>query len=234
MTFSVCIINWNWLEILKPTIDNLREERKTVDLEIIILDNGSVDGSQEWLKDQNDLISILNSENVGSAIGRNQMIRVAKGDFILMMDSDILYINGSLNYFKNRFDDLNFNAKCIGFNPKYFTNDLKTYTPQLPSIEHELLKHEVSFASYALTQYGLFKSEVFDKCMFDENYKVGWGFEDDDLFFQMQALKWDVYQLDCSYYHAKQTSKWNKTHVLSETNYYDRASYFREKWNWGK
>jgi glycosyltransferase involved in cell wall biosynthesis len=124
MNFSVCVINWNWLEVLQPTIDNLRKERETVDLEIIVLDNGSVDGSAEWLKNQSDIIIICNENNLGSAIGRNQMIDIAKGDYILMLDSDILYINGSLEYFKNRFNDLDDNAKCIGFNPNHFTNKL--------------------------------------------------------------------------------------------------------------
>lgn len=234
MMFSVCIINMNWLEVLKPCIENLRKERENVDLEIIVLDNNSEDGSQEWLKEQNDLIIILNNENLGSAIGRNQMIKIAKGDYILMLDSDIIYINGSLEYLANRFNELDNNAMCIGFNPNHFTNDFNTYTGELPCKNYALKKHHVSFASYALTQYGLFKKEMFDKCMFDENYVAGYGCEDDDLFLQMQQFGWDVYQVDCNYYHAKETDKWNKRHVLSEVNYYDRAAYFRQKWNWGQ
>jgi len=233
MKYSICIINWNWLEILKLTIDKLRLERNTVDFEVIVLDNGSNDGSADWLREQSDIITILNTENLGSAIGRNQMIKIAKGDYILMLDSDILYLNGSLEYFASRFNELDSNAKCVGFNPNYFTNNLNNYKAQLPKLDSILKKHHTSFASYALTQYGLFKQDMFNSVMFDENYVVGYGCEDDDLYFQMQLLGWDVYQTDCLYYHAKETEKWNKRHVLSEVNYYDRAGYFREKWNWG-
>jgi glycosyltransferase involved in cell wall biosynthesis len=233
MKFSVCVINWNYLEVLQPCIQNLRRERETVDLEIIVVDNGSVDGSAEWLAQQDDLITILNKENLGSSVGRNQMIKIAQGDYILMIDSDIIYINGSLEYFASRFSELDNNAKCIGFNPNHFTNVLKDYVAELPDLKQPLKKHHTSFASYALTQYGLFKRDMFEECMFDENYAAGYGCEDDDLYFQMQVLGWDVYQLDCKYYHAKQTDKWNKNHVLTEVNYYDRASYFRTKWNWG-
>lgn len=234
MIFSVCVINWNWLEILKPTIENLRIERNNVDLEIIVVDNGSIDGSGDWLRQQTDLITILNDENLGSSIARNQMIKIAKGDYILMLDSDILYIIGSLEYFKNSFSKLDDNAKCIGFNPNLFTNKLSDYTPYIPNDTQEFKKHHTSFASYALTQYGLFKRDMFEKCMFDEKYLAGYGCEDDDLYFQMQKLGWDVYQVDCRYYHAKETDKWKKRHVLSEVNYYDRVEYFRNKWDWGK
>jgi len=234
MKFSVCVINWNWLEILKPTIDNLRKERETVDLEIIVVDNASEDGSQEWLKEQSDIITMLNTENLGSAIGRNQMIRIAKGDYILMLDSDIIYINGSLEYLCNRFNELDENVKCVGFNPNYFTNVLEGYKPILPSNKSVLKKHEINFACYALTQYGLFKKDMFEKCMFDENFKAGWGSEDDDLFLQMKQLGWTVYQTDCAYYHAKQNDKWNSMHKdLQSVNFYNRSAYFKQKWNWG-
>ena len=234
MRYSVCIINWNYIEILKPTIDNLRKERETVDLEIIVLDNGSKDGSPEWLKDQTDIIAILNPENVGSAIGRNQMIKIAKGDYILMLDSDILYINGSLDYLESRFKDVSPNAKCIGFNPNTFTNDLNNYKPQLPALNAPMIEHHVEFASYALTQYGLFKKDMFEEVMFDENYGVGYTCEDDDLFMQMQLYGWSVYQLECCYYHAKLTKKWWETHDLTKVNHGNRAQYFRKKWGWDR
>jgi glycosyltransferase involved in cell wall biosynthesis len=235
MKYSVCIINWNWLEILKLSIEKLREESKTVDLEIIVLDNGSEDGTCDWLKQQTDIISICNETNVGSAIGRNQLIRQSKGDYVLMLDSDILYINGSLEYLYNRIIKLNDKVKCVGFNPNYFTNDLVKYKDELPSLSSSMKKHEVSFASYALTQYGLFKRDMFEQCMFDENYKAGWGCEDDDLFLQMLTLGWEVYQTNCSYYHAKQNEKWNEMHKdLQSVNFFDRSIYFKNKWNWGK
>jgi len=233
MKFSVCIINWNWLEILKPTIDRLRKERESVDLEIIVLDNASEDGSAKWLKEQTDVTSICNTENLGSAVGRNQMIKIAQGDYILMLDSDILYINGSLEYLCSRFNNISDSAKCVGFNPILFTNNLDNYEDELPKKDSPIKNHADIGVTYALTQYGLFKRDMFDYCMFDETYGVGWGCEDDDLFFQMKKFNFEVYQIDCLYFHAKNTEKWQKSHKdLPSVNYYERAGYFREKWDW--
>ena len=91
MRYSICIINWNWLEILKLSLQALKTDVNVYDMEVLIVDNGSVDGSGDWLKTQVYpwLTSICNTDNVGSAVGRNQMIRQAKGDYILMLDSDI-------------------------------------------------------------------------------------------------------------------------------------------------
>lgn len=230
MKYSVCIINWNWLEILKLSIENLRKEN---DLEIIVLDNGSEDESKEWLEKQNDIISICLDKNMGSCIGRNKMIDIAKGEYILLLDSDILYINGSLDYLCKRFNDCDTNTMCIGWNPFCFTNDLSTYKPYLPSDNAPMKLHKIgdSNSTFALTQYGLFKREVFDKCRFDENLLIGWGFEDNDFYRQMQLYNWDVRNIYCLYYHAKHTDKWFKSHKdLQSVNYHERGKYFLEKW----
>jgi glycosyltransferase involved in cell wall biosynthesis len=239
MKYSVCIINWNWLEVLKMSVEKLIQERETVDMDFIVLDNGSTDGSKEWLLKQTGFERIFNEENKGAAIGRNQLIYNAIGDerkpeYILMMDSDILYIPGSLDYLASRFNDVPDNAKCIGFNPLVFTNELNKYKECLPKQDAQLKRHYVQFASYALTQYGLFKADIFPDVMFDENYGIGWAAEDDDLFMQMQEHNWDVYQLNHHYYHAKETPKWNDIHEINMKYHYARCQYFKKKWGWIK
>jgi len=231
MKYSVCILHWNWLEVLQPTIENLRKERETVDLEIIVLDNGSEDGSREWLFQQiKDITIIFNNKNVGAAVGRNQMLNIAKGEYILMLDSDILYANGSIEYLAKRFENQSNNVMCIGFNPQVFHNNMNNYTGVLPSLDAPLKKHDFQSASYALTQYGLFKSKMFEACSFDESFGVGYGFEDDDLFYQMCDFGWEVHSVDFEYYHAKNTDKWKAVHEKSMVNYYDRHAMFRMKW----
>jgi glycosyltransferase involved in cell wall biosynthesis len=230
MKYSVCIINWNWLEILQLSIDNLRQEK---DVEIIVVDNGSIDGSSTWLAQQKDITSILLPQNMGSCIGRNKMLDVAKGEYILLLDSDILYIKSSLEYLRSRFNDCSSDVMCIGWNPFYFTNDLPNYKESLPDINAPMNLHILGDcnSTFALTQYGLFKREVFDICRFDENLLIGWGFEDNDLYRQMQQQSWDVMNINCLYYHAKHTDKWFDSHKdLQSVNYYDRGEYFRRKW----
>jgi glycosyltransferase involved in cell wall biosynthesis len=221
---SVCIINWNWLEILKQSLENLKAENA----EVIVLDNGSVDGSAEWLNKQNCLKAILLKENQGSSVGRNMMIRESQGKYILLMDSDIIYIPGSLAYMVKRLSECPAQIVALGFTPWNYVCDMNKYTGKLPPCDAPMKMN--GNLPFAPTQYGLFKREIFDICTFDENFGIGWGGEDDDLYRQMQKHGYDVRFVDCQYYHAKGTPKWTERHKLISDTVQKRRDYLERKW----
>lgn len=84
---SAVLVSWNRCQFLQQAIQSLRDQRYP-HLEIIVVDNGSTDGSREWLRGQNDLLAIENTRNTGASAARNQGTRIAKGNYILYMDSD--------------------------------------------------------------------------------------------------------------------------------------------------
>ncbi|MBI1387574.1 MAG: glycosyltransferase [bacterium] len=84
---SAVLVSWNRLDYLKKAIDSLRRA-EGVRLEIIVADNGSSDGSLEWLRKQPDVALIENKRNAGACRARNQGTRAARGEFVLYMDSD--------------------------------------------------------------------------------------------------------------------------------------------------
>jgi len=60
------------------------------DVEIIVIDNASVDGTTRMLKEDYPLVKIIqNEKNEGAARARNQGIIVSKGKFLLFLDSDV-------------------------------------------------------------------------------------------------------------------------------------------------
>lgn len=68
--------------------------------EVIIVNDGTKDGSMEVIADiicQHDNITVINQENQGLSVARNNGIRIAKGEYILMPDSDDLLIENSLS-----------------------------------------------------------------------------------------------------------------------------------------
>lgn len=86
---SIVIINWNGLKYLKqtlPIVQGLRYENK----EIIIVDNGSNDGSLEYIRSFPEVKLVAFEQNVGTSKGRNAGIRVATGEYVLMLDNDIV------------------------------------------------------------------------------------------------------------------------------------------------
>jgi len=99
---SIVIVNWNTKEILKDCIDSIFKNRGGVDLETIIIDNGSSDGSSEKIE---ELIKkypairiklVRNKENLGFSKANNQAIRIAKGRYILLLNSDTILKKDSL------------------------------------------------------------------------------------------------------------------------------------------
>lgn len=58
-----CVVTYNRLELLKQVIDGLRNQTRKID-EIVVINNGSTDGTGEWLQDQND-ITTINQDNLG-------------------------------------------------------------------------------------------------------------------------------------------------------------------------
>lgn len=85
---SILIINWNGKDHLKNCIPSILKSSYK-DFEIIVVDNGSADGSIEYLRSNFPFIKLIrNKKNLGFAKANNQGIEVAKGEFILFLNND--------------------------------------------------------------------------------------------------------------------------------------------------
>ncbi len=89
LTLSIVILNWNTSGLLRNCIKSIQEFTTSLDYEIIVVDNGSSDGSQTMLRREFPEVKLIETgENLGFAKGNNMGIRTAKGDFILVLNSD--------------------------------------------------------------------------------------------------------------------------------------------------
>lgn len=89
-TISVVIVNWNGKSLLSECLDSLRLQTRPPD-EIIIVDNGSSDGSQAMLRTcypEVDLIEL--HANRGFSIANNVGIHHAGGDYIALLNNDLV------------------------------------------------------------------------------------------------------------------------------------------------
>jgi GT2 family glycosyltransferase len=100
MFISAVILSYNSVKYINKCLDDLIVALNTFEAksEIFVVDNGSVDGSVELINQYQqqypDLIkTIFFAENTGTTFSRNAALKQAKGDFILVLDSDA-YING--------------------------------------------------------------------------------------------------------------------------------------------
>jgi GT2 family glycosyltransferase len=96
--FSVIIPTYDRLELLIRAIDSVRRQ-SFPDYEIIVVDDGSRDGTREWLvANQGWLIGIWQS-NKGPGAARNAGAQIANGEYLAFLDSDDLWFPWTLDTF---------------------------------------------------------------------------------------------------------------------------------------
>lgn len=88
---SVVIVNWNTRDITRNCLNSVHAASGPVAYEIIVVDNGSSDGSADMIcKEFPNVELIRNSNNVGFAAANNQGIRIAQGRYVLLLNSDTI------------------------------------------------------------------------------------------------------------------------------------------------
>ena len=94
---SVIIVNWNTRAILRNCLQSIYEQTTEVDFELIVIDNASTDGSAEMVrKEFPEAIVVENAENRGFAAANNQGMAVAKGRYVLLLNSDTLVLDQAI------------------------------------------------------------------------------------------------------------------------------------------
>jgi N-acetylglucosaminyl-diphospho-decaprenol L-rhamnosyltransferase len=91
MKLSVVIICWNDLKVILDCIASVYSETSSIDYEIIVTDNASSDGSVGAVRERfPDVRIVENFENGGFGKGNNAGIRVAKGEYVLILNPDTI------------------------------------------------------------------------------------------------------------------------------------------------
>jgi GT2 family glycosyltransferase len=94
---SVVIVNWNTSDLLARCLGSLENERSTVGMEVIVVDNGSTDGSLARVRQAYPAVRLIsNPDNRGFSIANNQGIEASSGRYVLLLNSDTEVVGGSL------------------------------------------------------------------------------------------------------------------------------------------
>jgi GT2 family glycosyltransferase len=96
-TLSIIIVNYNTRKFLKKCLASVYAQVPPFDLETIVVDNNSHDGSIDMLRENfKQVIGIENAENVGFSRANNLGIEKARGRFILLLNSDTEIMGNAL------------------------------------------------------------------------------------------------------------------------------------------
>lgn len=192
---SILVVSYNALERTRSCLEALRrtaDERHPT--EIIVVDNGSTDGSAEWLAQQSDIDFVRNADNAGAPRARNQAIARSRGDFLVFLDNDVVPTEGWLHrlLFHAEVDG---RSGCVGpltdragqnqeieYVGTNSIEDLERFAAQRAAEHPRKFRNQTLMTSFCM----LVRRAVVDEIGgFDERFSP-WGFEDDD--FSMRAV----------------------------------------------
>lgn len=97
-TLSIVIVSWNTRDYLDACLTSIRDVPDEVTREVIVVDNGSEDGSAAMVRRAHPSVTLIaNEANVGYAAANNQGIETASGEHVLLLNPDIVVHEGSLD-----------------------------------------------------------------------------------------------------------------------------------------
>jgi GT2 family glycosyltransferase len=97
MKLSVIVICWNNLKVIVPCLESIFKQTSKLEFEVIVTDNNSTDGSPEYIRKHFPSVQIVeNGANLGFSKANNAGIRIAKGEYILILNPDTVILDRAL------------------------------------------------------------------------------------------------------------------------------------------
>lgn len=216
MKLSIVILNWNGKHLLRRYMPSVIAAAKYVKgkHEIIVVDDGSTDGSVQFLKSKFPKVKVIPlKENMGISQASNIGAKRALGDILVLLNNDIVLKRDSLKHVLSHFK----NPKVFAVSPKVLYWGKKTIqseflgcsfilgtvvvvNPKLDKIDTQ------EFKEHCLTFFATGGASAFDKKKFlelggfDELYRPYWG--DVDLSYRAYKRGWVcVYEPRDVFYH---------------------------------
>ena len=112
---SVIIPHWNGIDVLSECLDSLGKSTYK-NIEIIVVDNASTDGSQDWIRSNYpNIILVQNNSNLGYAEGCNVGAESSSGEYLIFLNNDTVQ---NENWIESLVDFLNLNGNVAAVQPK--------------------------------------------------------------------------------------------------------------------
>lgn len=100
MDVSIIIVNYNTKQLLADCLATVFEKTKDVMFEVIVVDNASTDGSEDYIKERYPNVKWINSgNNIGFGRANNLGAKYAIGKYMFLLNSDTLLLNNAVRLF---------------------------------------------------------------------------------------------------------------------------------------
>lgn len=91
MKLSIIIVNYNFCTLLRQSLHSIMRACNGIEHEIFVIDNASADKSVEMLQSEFPQVQLIaNEQNLGFSKANNQALKIAKGEFVLLINPDTI------------------------------------------------------------------------------------------------------------------------------------------------
>ena len=167
MTISCILPVHNGHRFLAEALDSVLEQSHP-DLEILVVDDGSTDGTRDVLSRYRDRVQVMYQDHSGCAAARNRGLEAAQGELIAFQDADDLWMPRKLERQEARFRARPELELCVGLVENFWEDEVAEERDAFAS--HRFSERVPGFLLAAL----LARRSVFDRVGgFDESLRRG-------------------------------------------------------------
>ncbi len=239
---SVIVISWNNLHLTQACLESLFSDPAQPNLDVIVVDNGSQDGTAAWLRAEAEreprLRLILNDDNRGFAAANNQGLDLARGEFLVLLNNDTVVTRGWLREMVAHFRR-DPELGMLGPITNNIGNEAKVPTSyetrEAMHAEAAQLVIDGAGKSLELGIVAFFcvmmTREVFEEVgLLDEGFGMGF-FEDDDYCRRVRAAGKSIRCAEDVFIHHELSASFDKIDQAQRAELFERNKrYYESKW----
>lgn len=138
---SAIIVSYNTRALLGQCLRSLLDQTRRLCVEVIVVDNGSSDGSVQAIEEEFPSVSVIaNGRNMGYAWANNQAIRASTGRFVLLLNPDTIVLERAIELMV-KFMDAHPDAGACGCRLVYEDGSYQRSSHPLPSLLSPLYEY---------------------------------------------------------------------------------------------
>jgi O-antigen biosynthesis protein len=237
MLTSIVLVTYNKLDYTKQCIESVRQHTKLGSYELIAIDNGSTDGTVEWLEKQKDVRVLANGYNAGFPKACNQGLVLAQGELLMLLNNDTLVTSRWLEGLKEALlsdpsvgavGPVTNNASYLtGIPVSYRTMDeMEQFAVAFNQSDPAKWEERLKLIGYCL----LIRRQAYEKIgPLDERFGMG-NFEDDDYSLRLRLAGYKLLLCGDTFIHHYGSVSFSEDSVMYKRVLAENCIEFIGKW----
>ena len=223
---SIVIPLYNQVMYTRLCLESLRTTL-TVPVQIILVDNASSDETANYLKTLSDVTVISNEENLGFAGACNQGIRAAGGDWVVILNNDVIVAPGWLEGLLEAAQYWGLQIVTPAIREGKHDYDIAVYSRELTGRMQRVIRRGRANGICFMAHKRVFEAIG----LFDEQFRIG-QYEDKDFFLRASKAGFKLGTVGCSFLHhfGSVTQNSMKTARVVKPYAIENKAYFTRKW----